>query len=275
MEKAAVYYFSGTGNSLYLAKALAEQLDGGLIPLVSAAGMERVCPDADVIGLVYPVFYNDLPVIVREFAAKLTGIKGKYIFAVCNYGGCGSQSIKTLEKIIEASGGELAAAYGIHMPQNAFKKPWENNLRTIERGGRKAVKIAGDVSARKKGNHLKGILNYAFLRLHPKLLPGIRDGLIKRTGLPTEASYEALVRANDRLFTAGVSCTGCGLCARVCPVGNIILDGGKPKWLGRCENCLACYDWCPSKAIEGGVAHKGYYYTNPRITAAELMAQKD
>ena len=272
--KSSVYYFSGTGNTLFIARTLARQLDGALIPIAQTAGTEELYPDADVVGIVYPVYYNDLPAIVRDFAGKLRGISRTYLFAVCNYGGCGSQSVKSLGELFKASGGELALSHGIHMPQNAFSKPWENHLRLIAKAERKTATIAEDIIGRKKGNNLTGLLNFVFVRLHRTLLPGIRANLAKRTGLSPETELNALIRAGDRPYTAGDACTGCGVCVNVCPVGNIMLDGGRPKWLGRCENCLACYDWCPAKAIEGGVASRGYHYRNPRITAADIMAQK-
>ncbi len=192
---------------------------------------------------------------------------------MCNYGGCGSQSVKTLLEIIGAAGGQLTAAFGVHMPQNAFSKPWENNGRLVEKAGAKAVKIAGDIMARKKGNFLKGPLNAVFLRLHPILLPSIRANLAKRSSLPPDTDLSVLVRSSDKPYTVNDSCTGCGLCAKVCPVGNIELKDGKPAWRHQCENCLACYDWCPSKAIEGTVASKGYFYINPKIQITEIIPQ--
>ena len=62
-----------------------------------------------------------------------------------------------------------------------------------------------------------------------------------------------------------------GLVRRVCPVNNIIITDKKPIWQHHCENCLACYNWCPVKAIRGGIAAKNYYYRRPEIKIAEMI----
>ena len=87
MGEAEVYYFSGTGNSLVLAKLVAERLGGALIPIASVIDREKIEPAADVIGITFPVYYADAPNIVRRFAEKLANTEGKYIFAISNYGG--------------------------------------------------------------------------------------------------------------------------------------------------------------------------------------------
>ena len=69
----------------------------------------------------------------------------------------------------------------------------------------------------------------------------------------------------DKKFRALDSCIGCGKCARLCPVNDIVLEGGKPRWLGRCIHCMACICACPKEAIEYGRASVGRprYYLDP------------
>ena len=106
------------------------------------------------------------------------------------------------------------------------------------------------------------------------MLPKIKADLASASDLSPKLDLDILIRAGDKRYGTNENCTGCGICARACPVGNIELKDGRPVWLGRCENCLACYDWCPQHAIEGGVASAGYYYTNPRIHIKDITAQR-
>lgn len=81
-----IYYFSGTGNSFTVARDIAKKIHGKLIPIASHIEKESITTQADIIGIVFPVYYNDIPTIIRKFAEKLDDISGKYIFAVCTYG---------------------------------------------------------------------------------------------------------------------------------------------------------------------------------------------
>ena len=84
---------------------------------------------------------------------------------------------------------------------------------------------------------------------------------IKEAGLQGDAGYSVLM--TDRPFRADTEkCISCGKCAKVCPTGNIVMDGGRPRWQGNCINCLACYHYCPTRSILYGTAtrHKGQYH---------------
>ena len=75
---------------------------------------------------------------------------------------------------------------------------------------------------------------------------------------------------SDRKFTVDAAdCIHCGLCAKVCPTGDIRMtdngDGAStPEWQhdGRCTCCLSCYHHCPRHAINYGsiTRRRGQYY---------------
>ena len=150
MAKSIIYFFSGTGNTLYVAKELASLMGGELVPITSAVCADRICPEADIVGIVYPVYYGGLPPVVYDFAKKLSGLENKYVFAVSYYGGSHGFSVIMLEECVVAAHGTLAAAYGIHMPQNAFKKFCETNNRIVAGNKKRCYTIARNTNLGKK-----------------------------------------------------------------------------------------------------------------------------
>ena len=287
--KAELYYFTGTGNSLSVAKKLAdilraEKIDATSVPIASA--MRRAAavpgtaihPDAEFIGIVFPVYYVDLPNIVKVFAAKLEGLEGKYIFTVATYGGGKGCSVDSLAGLIERQGGTLSAGYGIHMPQNAFYKFWERKKKLLRRAEKKIATIAGEVAARKTNlktksppekNGRPGIRG----KLHSMFIEASRKFLADLSGAPPEASIEESINAAAIRLEAGESCNGGGICAKICPAGNIRMTAGKPEWLHRCENCRACLNWCPRQAVVGKMFSKRYFYRHPDVVIGDMLMQ--
>ena len=274
--KADIYYFSGTGNTLYAAGHLAKILNAKLKPIASLVNESRIEIDADIIGIVFPVYYGDLPVIVKRFISLLENIRGKYIFAVATFGGSAGASFKTMNRILEPKGVFLCASYGIHMPQNAFRKPWENNEVTLNKNLNKLEKIANNTKARKKGIHYPiFFMKPVIIILHEMFKPLYKKGMLKYSNSLPETDFDTLIHMSDKSFTVSEMCNSCGICVKVCPVGNIDISTGKPVWLNRCENCLACYNWCPKSAILGGISQKNYHYLNNRVDMADIISQKE
>ena len=274
----AVHYFSGTGNSLYVAKDIAAKTGGTLLPIASAVDHNTIKIDAEVIGIVFPVYYGELPVIIKRFAEKLDDIEHKYIFAVSTFGGSAGYSLKLLRSIIQARGGELSATYRVHMPQNSFSKPWEKHTILYSRWKKKLGQVVNNTNNRLKGEFFKNRLLAPLFVLADYTVdimrPRYRKAFIKLSNASPDLSTDELIHLNDTSYGVNEECNGCGICSQVCPVHNIEMNGNRPVWLHHCENCLACYNWCPSQAIQGGIASKGYYYRHPDIQISEIMKQR-
>ena len=79
----------------------------------------------------------------------------------------------------------------------------------------------------------------------------------------------------DKGFNVSEACNGCETCSKVCPVGNIQMQEGKPIFLHHCEQCVACVQWCPQQAInfKNKTQKRGRYH-HPDITLADMMNKK-
>ena len=270
-----IYYFSGTGNSLAVAKGVAEKTEATLIPIATLMNEEVIRTNADVVGIVFPVYYAELPMIVERFCMKLSGMEGIHIFAICTYGGAAGSSLRSLKRLIRSRGGKLRAGDGVHMPQNSFYKPRENCQELYGRWNKKLERIVNNITRKSKGMHYaNAFLEWLLVPVFACLVkPVCKRHFVKSSGLPANRPYEEHKHVMDKHFTTNDQCNGCGICAKVCPVGNIEIKDKKPVWLNRCEHCLACYNWCPHKAIQGGIVAKEYHYRHPDVSFLEMMKQ--
>ncbi len=83
MSKVELYYFSGTGNSLHVAKELQKRIpETNLIPMVSLINNDVVETRGETIGFVFPIHFTTVPMIVKSLISKLDLKSAKYIFAI-------------------------------------------------------------------------------------------------------------------------------------------------------------------------------------------------
>ena len=75
----------------------------------------------------------------------------------------------------------------------------------------------------------------------------------------------------DNMFNVSDSCTGCGICAKVCPAKNITLSDGRPVFRHRCEHCIACVHCCPAAAIDYGKSKGRARYVHPEVGVNGLI----
>lgn len=281
---AEIYYFSGTGNSLAVARDIAEKIGGDLISIPSVMGRESITIDSDVIGIVFPVYYvglNYIPLIVRRFVDKLENAGSKYIFAVCTYGGGSGQTLKMLDLMLRSRGGRLTAGFGVQMPQNAFDKPFENREKLIRKSEKKLSAIADCVNARQSRpldvdgpvvRQVVGVLDW--MTKSSLFRPLFIKSLYRMAGCQDnhKLSFAEIMPLIDRSYHTDEKCAGCGTCAKVCPVHNIQMVSGRPEWQHRCENCLACINWCPRKAIHGyGELPNMRRYHHPEVKLSDVV----
>ncbi len=280
-----IYYFSGTGNSLVVARDIALKMEANLISIPSVVDKEKITTDADVIGIIFPVYYLgtvNVPLIVQRFVNKLDEIDEKYIFAVCTYGGGSGSTLTKLDDIIKSRDGHLSSGFGVQMPQNAFKKPFENKSKLYNNWKEKKLGfIYEKVKAKEEGRFdndglfIGMIVNFIEMIMKLDFLKPFFINPMKNTAkVPKDSncSMDELIPLMDRSYHVDENCTSCGTCSKVCNVLNIKMVDDKPVWQHHCENCLACIKWCPKRAIHGyGELPEGYHH--PDVEISDILRQ--
>ncbi len=255
--KTIIYWFSGTGNSLAIARDLAAALgDAELIPMARSGAGPR--PSAGKIGFVFPVYAFGLPGIVREFLRRLPVDPAAYYFTVADCAGSAGAPHRQAEHILRAGGGRLAAGWTLFMPTNypvmTDPLPPDKQQACFNKMKARLPELAEAIGAGRPGPRED---SRAPLRQLARLA---NPWIIAR------------FRKSDRNFRVESTCRQCGLCAKVCPVDNIQLVDKKPTWLGRCEQCMACLQWCPAEAIQYGKATKARKrYRHPQARARDFF----
>lgn len=256
--KTSLFYFSATGNSLVVARDIAEGLPEAKLCAISQVIGGDLPLEAECIGIIYPVYFAGLPRIVSDFIATLNPKKVKYIFVVCTFGAFAAGSLLMAKEQLTALGIPMNAGYYVPMPGNyivkygAYKK--EKQEKMFRKARESVRRIVEDVINQKNIPVKSG--NFLFNMI---------GNSIYKSKLP---QFPTL----DRNFAANGKCTMCGICVKVCPVKNIRIEGNRPQWQGNCEHCMACIQWCPVEAIEYSAATEGRErYRHPDITVNDLF----
>lgn len=275
MSESELFYFTGTGNTLALTVALGKILGSKISSMATYRNTTTVETNATMVGILFPVYYCDAPAFVKEFVSKLQDVSGKYIFVIANYGGAAGKAFRSIDRILNEREGSLSSQFGIHMPQNSFRKPWENNHRLSENGESKLERFAERLLMRKRGMPLMNKMYNSLLRpFEGKLISMTKKHFMEVADVGPEFTMTELVHMADKTFQLTESCNGCGTCEKVCPADNIVMSSTKPVWQHRCENCLACINACAMRAISGGPGHPNYYYQHHALKTNDLLAQK-
>jgi ferredoxin len=201
-----IYYFSGTGNSLAVARMINEKSieKSEIIPIPN----EKPVIKADRVGLVFPVYCHKIPDIVKQFILQI-----------------------------------------VTLPDIEQKR-----LSTMVQ---KVAKIAELIKVQKKG----------IIEGNNSLIEHIRN----RIGNFFKLNYVF----SPKRYKISNNCTGCGTCAKVCPVNNIHLVNHKPIWNNKCATCLACFHWCPQEAIYDNIyIKKRRKYHHPEIKINDMFLRK-
>lgn len=242
-----VYYFSGTGNSAFVARKLAEYTkdECRFIPEVFAAMQSDITVAAgDVIGVVCPIYAWGVPECVADFLSHVRVDKKAFAYIVVTCGSDAGKALRQVERLFPYN-----SAYSVRMPEN-FTALFKTDSEELQR---EKINVAR------------------------QLLPRIAQGILARSGTyDVKEGWEAAIKTTvvnplfsllfmrTSRFHVSNDCTGCGTCASMCPFGIIEMADGRPKWQGnRCQMCMKCVMHCPTRALHIGSSARHGVYTFP------------
>lgn len=239
-----IYYFSGTGNSYYAAKVLAEGLDEDLMDIAAAVRnkqYEYTLEKGERLGFVFPVYAWAPPKIVTDFVKKLelyyTG--EPYLFAVCTCGGAAGNTMDIFEKALHQNGLKLDSGFSLIMP---------NNCITLFDVNTKEVEEEKLTQAKETLAHIRRAVQLGwsdFFRVKKGKWSGFFSSVV--------SPIHILTGRKTKPFHVTADCIHCGLCTKVCTADCIQMQNGRPVWTKKnCNMCLACINFCLARAIQYG-----------------------
>ncbi len=243
-----VIYFSGTGNSRYIARKIAEKTDDQIIDIFTLSENKASFKSEKPYVFVAPTHAYNIPPLFEEFISKssFSGSKKAYFAMTC--GDTIGKAKNPLAKLCKNKGFDFMGVRAFVMPENyicMFDSPANDEAEKII--AKADSVLDGLISAIKAEKTIESTDGSAFL-----------------TYIVNPLFYALCVK--DKKFYATDECIACGKCKDICITKNITLENGNPKWHGNCTHCQACISICPKNAIEyGKIAagkHRYYLYEN-------------
>ena len=231
-------YLSGTGNTKHCTELLLRTLNShaSAIPMESKSAVKLIS-EHEVIVLAYPTQFSNIPYMVRDFIKKNAEIwRQKKVFCMTTMGLFSGDGTGCAARLLKKYGAKIIGGLQVKMPDSIcdnklLKKSGEEKLEIIRSADKKIVEAAARM---KRGAYpQEGLSVFA----HIAGLLGQRLWFYFKTNNYTDA------------LKISNACVNCGLCSKVCPMNNIIMDKGKPKAGDRCTMCYRCISLCPQQSI--------------------------
>lgn len=236
-----IIYFTGTGNSKYIADMIGYRLEDEVInsgEYIKKSAEGRFLSDKPYV-FVAPTYGWQMPHIFEAFILSSEFCGSKDAYFVMNCGSDIGAPEKRIKEICGQAGLDFRGVCEIIMPENyvaMFGVPDEKESEDIISSAH--ISIYKAIGSIKLNIDFEGRELHAFDKC--------------KSGFVNKLFYNFFVKAEA--FYADDKCIGCGKCEELCVLNNIRLSfiDSRPQWGSNCTHCMACICGCPEQAIEYG-----------------------
>ena len=253
MGKNVIFFFSGTGNCLSIARNIAKGLGGAELIRIKKDMKIPDITDAQRVGFVFPCYGGGAPEDVFDCAKAIRIKPGTYTFGITSCSAYKGTGLAKLHKIIPLKYWSVIT----HHCSCIWLFPHTMMMPKL---------TVGEAEARSEDLSSKIVEDI----LADRVLPGKPSFNVFNAIENMGFSKMALKKAEA--FAVSDKCVACSQCANLCPRGNITIENGKAHIGTNCTQCLACLQFCPESAISiGTISDKREHYHNPNVKPADLM----
>lgn len=252
-----IFYFTGTGNSLYVAK----ELDENIISIPQVIKEEKLVFSADSIGIVCPVYGHEMPGMVKEFIRRAS-FETEYLFVVLTYGAHHGGAAEIADRFIRDVGKKAQYITTIEMVDNFLPAFDMREQMALDKQVEKHLdEIRADLQAKKEEVQKASLAERTAHKAYTKMVKNAPE------------TIWAAFRVTD-------DCIGCGICTKVCPAGCIYLENQYAVHRQEgCQACYACVHVCPQMAVQFALPqpekNPTARYRNEHVTLCELVKAND
>jgi flavodoxin/NAD-dependent dihydropyrimidine dehydrogenase PreA subunit len=238
-QRILICYFSGTGNTQYVASRLKEALaaQNAAVELlrIDSTTPAPASDTFDLLGIAYPVHAFGVPHLVYHFLKDLPAAQNKPAFVFKTSGGgrtplndCSSWQLLSR---LQGKGYQVFYERSFTMPSNwFFAHPADLSKQLCNAVADKTQNMAADL--------LLGV---------KRSIPCSR--LLARIAYVMWLGENFGAKFFGKDLKANKKCTHCNRCVKECPAGNICERNGRIRFGWKCVWCMHCIYMCPAQAI--------------------------
>lgn len=230
-------YFSGTGNSKYIANLFSKKVGAKCYSIEEKIDFEKEIEKHDTVAFCYPIYGSYVPRIMREFVTKnVEKLKNKKLIIFCTQLMFSGDGARAFTDLLPEGYGEVIYAEHFNMPNNICNI----NIFPIKNGERTKKYIT---AANKKMD---------------RICKDLENGKVKKRGFnkvsnivgkSQSAHWPDIEAKNKSSVKVDEDCVKCGLCVKLCPMKNLNLTSKEILQNDDCILCYRCVNACPKKAI--------------------------